>query len=398
MTNRIVWILIFLGSQNSSSAQSEEFLHNALRMLENIKSMSYFSEESASAPGDTVLFTKPTKTYRKVFVDPSDSLVGSSSLTFSANDTTKAIMFYNGVVQGEIYWDNQLVVIDSFQNQHAPFRLVPYPLFTKVREILEYTFTTKNTIKIDFKDYGDSVFFSLQIIDRHIYFHIKPIEIKNEYIPDHEISQFDIWFSKKDFMPYRMKSRWYHTTFFEYCTNPKINFQNPIALNAQDYYPAYFELVQFKRGRKESEINLVGTKAPEWTLKDTNQSDVKMIDLKGKVLLIQFTGIGCGPCHQSIPFLKYIQKKFEPQDFEVISIETWNNNIEGIKRYKEKNQIDFKFLQSNSNITKSYNISSVPIFFILDENRIIRNIIEGYDKNTTDSEITQLIERLLSKD
>ena len=129
--------------------------------------------------------------------------------------------------------------------------------------------------------------------------------------------------------------------------------------------------------------------------KNTDLNDVSLSDLKGKVLLIQFTGVGCGPCHHSIPFLKKLTEEYKAKDFEFVSIETWSNNIEGLKRYQQRNGLNFKFLKSTDDITKTYGITSVPTFLVIDENRIIRKIIKGYSKEVTDNEIKKSIDKYL---
>jgi hypothetical protein len=44
---------------------------------------------------------------------------------------------------------------------------------------------------------------------------------------------------------------------------------------------------------------------------------------------------------------------------------------------------------------KEYQVNSVPVFFILDENRAIRKVINGYQKGTTDKEIKDTVDKLL---
>jgi thiol-disulfide isomerase/thioredoxin len=111
--------------------------------------------------------------------------------------------------------------------------------------------------------------------------------------------------------------------------------------------------------------------------------------------MIQFTGIGCGPCHASIPFLKQLVNDFKNKEFELVSIETWSNNITGIKRYYNNNDLNYKFLLSTVETTKNYQVTSVPIFFILDKDRVIRKIIRGYGEVTTEKEIRDAINELI---
>src|SRR5688572_25961791 len=199
------YLLLFALSAVSMAAcaQQTAYLKKVSHNLDQIQSASYYSVRVTE---DTLKFTTPRKLYHKVVVNPADKLVGSSYAIYSPDDTTKMTEFYNGVVGGKVDWNEQTVAIDSFKNPHVPFRMVYYPFYAQVNEILKYALTTSHEIRTDFKDYGDSVFFCLKIIGRHMFFVIKPMQIKNEYVPENAISQYDIWFSKKNNMPYSMRS------------------------------------------------------------------------------------------------------------------------------------------------------------------------------------------------
>lgn len=140
---------------------------------------------------------------------------------------------------------------------------------------------------------------------------------------------------------------------------------------------------------------MVGKTAPDWTLKDINNQPISLRDLKSKILLIKFTGIGCGPCHASLPFTKRLVQDYSINDFEIISIETWSSDIDYIKSYVDKNKLNYKYLISTEEIRKSYQVNEVPAFFIIDENKIIRKVILGYGEGVTEKEIRDAIEELI---
>lgn len=173
----------------------------------------------------------------------------------------------------------------------------------------------------------------------------------------------------------------------------KINKDSETDFNASDYFPEY----PLKSEKKENpdKIDLVGKVAPEWTLKDTENNSVNLYDMKSKLIMIQFTGIGCGACHASIPFLKQLVTDYKAKDFEFVSIETWNSNLDAIKRYKEKHEFNFKFLNATNNVMKNYQVKGVPVFFILDENKVIRKIIKGYNKDSTDKEVRDILNQMI---
>jgi len=373
----------------------KEFLSEVSGNLQKIRSATYYSTATASAPGDTMKFSEPRTQYVKIFINPDDTLVGSGSLLYKGEDTTAMTDYYDGLSRGTVNHEEHYVKIDSFRNYPYPFRLVYYPFYTKINEIIKYSLTTADSISTVFRDYGDSLHFGLKIYNKHVYFHIRPIVIKNEYIPEDEISQFDIWFRKADSMPYRMRSRWHHTTYFEECYGARFNTSRDTFFTATDYFPEGFEIVQLRREMKPDTSTMTGMTAPDWTLSDTDEKLVGLKDLKSRVVMIQFTGIGCGPCHMSLPFLRQLAGQYSERDLSLVSIETWSNNIEGIRRYMTANNLTHLFLLSEEEVTKAYGVKSVPVFFILDEKRVIRKVISGYSKETTDSEIRAAIGALI---
>ena len=47
----------------------------------------------------------------------------------------------------------------------------------------------------------------------------------------------------------------------------------------------------------------VGDKAPNFTIKLTNGKTMKLSDLRGKVVMLQFTASWCSVCRKEMPFI-----------------------------------------------------------------------------------------------
>ena len=147
-----------------------------------------------------------------------------------------------------------------------------------------------------------------------------------------------------------MRSKWHHATYYETISNAKLNTTQQADLIATDFFPDVFEIVQFNRDERKPRPNWEGKLAPAWELKDLSNNLVSLKSLKSKVVMLQFTGVGGGPCHHSIPFLKQLVKDYQGKDFEFVSIETWSENLEGLKRYRDKNKMNFKFLNADERV------------------------------------------------
>jgi thiol-disulfide isomerase/thioredoxin len=377
-----------------TSSNNTEYLKRVLSELDKINYASYNSIVSSSAPEDSLefkTFYKQTEEYN----NPADTTIGSSFYETMQSDNIKNSWTYDGKAFTYILWGENRIRIDSFKTNTLSFRPVTPPFFSQMKSIIKYSFETKDSIVTSFEDYGDTLKFSLYIPKKVVEFLGRPIAMDNPYLSDdQEFSRYDIWIDKSSCLPFRNRRKMPHQTSWENVRNVEFNKKDIADFKATDYFPKDFE-INFKGTPKKVKNELLEKIAPDWILKDVKNNAIALKDLKSKVLVIQFTGIGCGPCHESIPFSKELVKENVGKDFEFICIETWSNNLDGIERYCKANDLTYKFLISDKDITKNYNVDAVPIFYVLDKNRIIKKIIRGYGKGNTDKEIREAVRDLI---
>jgi peroxiredoxin len=330
----------------------------------------------------------------KEYINPIDTFVGASYAEFQLKDSTKMVYFYDGKVKSYLDWENKTIPVDSFQNNKYPFRIVYPPFFTHVKSLIRYALDTTDSLKVELKDLGDSVQISLFIKDKIAEVVGNRIVYGEVPSTDEKYAQYDIWINKETEFPYRLKKKTPMFISWEIPKNVHINTTNTELFVASKYFPSDFT-VTYNKNKKPNTRDLEGKKAPDWSLKNTDNKTITSNDLKSKVLMIQFTGIGCGPCFLSIPFLKQLVADYKNKNFEFISIETWSGDMEELKKHQQRNSFNFKFLKAERNMMKEYQVNSVPVFFILDENRAIRKVINGYQKGTTDKEIKDTVDKLL---
>ena len=180
------------------------------------------------------------------------------------------------------------------------------------------------------------------------------------------------------------------------CKDVEFNKMKIEDFNAVDYFPEDYEIRQYgvkTSNKKQSE--LIEKKAPDWVLNDVSNKIVSLKEIKSKVVLIQFTSVNCGPCRASIPFLRELESEYNKEEFDLVAIASFNRNSNVLKNYQRGNNFDYKFLASTDEVTNGYKIRAVPVFFIIDENRVIKKVINGYGKGSTDKEIRKAINDLL---
>ncbi len=389
-------ILLVLFVSCSPENKNTNYLKKVLGNLEQIDSYTYTSYIEAYSPWDTEPYVSRSK-YFKVYNNPLDTIVGVSYASFEGEGFNQLNSSYDGNMRTLIYHQNKGIVIDSFKVNPSRIRVVSTPFYTRAKSLMEYFINSNDSLVTELIDLGDSVRFNFTIYDDIVEI------IGNQIVHDTmrisakgKISKYEIWINKKSNLPYKIIRDMPHDKVIEIVESYEFNKTKIENFRAADYFPEGYEIRQYRqRSKRVKDNELIGKHAPDWMLTDSDGNTVAFKNLKGKILLIQFTGIGCGACQVSIPFLKQLVTDNQSKDFELVSLESWGSKVEALKKYKSHYGINYKFLEAPKEISKKYNVSAVPVFFILDENRIIRNIFNGYSKNSTDKKIRDAINKLI---
>lgn len=121
-----------------------------------------------------------------------------------------------------------------------------------------------------------------------------------------------------------------------------------------------------------------------------NGKTVKLSELKGKVVLLDFWYRGCLPCLKATPDLIKLQEQFK-NDLVIIGINDRDTkeNVTDYYAYKKANY--FSTFQSKVDISKSLNINAFPTFIIINKKGEIVSTDVGFDKGKIKKTIKNLI-------
>lgn len=127
----------------------------------------------------------------------------------------------------------------------------------------------------------------------------------------------------------------------------------------------------------------VGMKAPDITNPNwLNSEPLRLADLRGKVVMVEFWTFGCYNCRNVEPYVKQWHRKYAEQGFVVIGVHSpefsHEREIENVKRYIKEHDIRFPVPIDNDFSTwNRYGNRYWPAMYLIDKQGVIRHIRIG---------------------
>jgi len=112
---------------------------------------------------------------------------------------------------------------------------------------------------------------------------------------------------------------------------------------------------------------------------------VRLSQLRGQVVLLDFWATWCGPCRQSIPELVNLQAKFGKEGLKVIGISVDEENTrDRVPSMIEELGINYPVVlyPEVPDILDKYPFESLPTLFVIDKKGNVRGKVTGYNPNS----------------
>ncbi len=130
-----------------------------------------------------------------------------------------------------------------------------------------------------------------------------------------------------------------------------------------------------------------------------NSEPLKLKDLRGRVVLIDFWTFGCYNCRNTLPFIKGWHDRYRDQGLTVVGVHSpefdYEKKVENLRREVASLDIHYPVVSDNDYQTwDAYKVAAWPTLFLLDKQGRIRwmHVGEGnYD------EAERLIQKLLAE-
>ena len=135
-------------------------------------------------------------------------------------------------------------------------------------------------------------------------------------------------------------------------------------------------------------------KAPDFTLKSLEGTNLRLEEYRGQVVLINFWASWCGPCRQEMPLLDRLHHRYEDTGFAVLGVNV-EGEVEPAQKIVDKTKVTFPVLiDEQQKVSEMYSLEAMPSTVVVDRDGVVRYIHRGY-KPGDEAKYVEVVKQLI---
>lgn len=115
-----------------------------------------------------------------------------------------------------------------------------------------------------------------------------------------------------------------------------------------------------------------------YRLSDLQGRPIRLADLRGKAVWINFFASWCPPCQGETPVLRDLAERYRDRGLELVAVSVQETAVEDVRAYAERYDLGFTIgFDGFGHVFRTYRVYALPTQFFLDPEGIIRFVVQG---------------------
>lgn len=165
---------------------------------------------------------------------------------------------------------------------------------------------------------------------------------------------------------------------YYHITSLKINQPLNYSFSALPFLKEYIQFIPSKTTHPM--LSLLNKEAPGFVLTSFDGKVITSNDFKGKVALLDFWEVWCGPCMEAMPKVEKLYEKYKDKGFMTYGIVNDLTQLQAAKNLIKSKGLQFPTLSGNAKLKIDYKFDGgVPMYVLIDKTGKVSWINAGYD-------------------
>ena len=380
-------------SVNAQHHEIQSMLSKINHTVGSLKSGSYIMHSRVtkfSSDEDTTITYRTFKSFFKK--NPSDTLVKFKLASLSTDKKAQERAYDGKNLFTGIPWRGTLEVANV--SEHAAYikdskrDLDFYPLFIYLNERFQFY----NKVELYSK---------VQVVGEEVLAGHSVLKIKlGESKPGKYVSEAFFYVTKDNLLPIKQTLKLESlignvkkTQIFEnWISDLKLESSVPDSIFNRQSFSSYNREILYVSGAKASyELLKNGSYAPEWELPSIAGRNIKLVDFKDKIVVLDFWYRACAPCLNQMADLQTLHDKFDKEKVVFIGVNTIDDPLKDkIAPFLANRKITMMNVFRGKSIQGLYNVVASPVLYVVDGQGKIIFSQDGYS-NTLLKDVENVI-------
>lgn len=123
----------------------------------------------------------------------------------------------------------------------------------------------------------------------------------------------------------------------------------------------------------DDSIVAVGKPAPDFTLSNLEGNDVRLSDLRGKGVFINFWATWCAPCKREMPLMEKHYLEVKDEGIEILAVNIAESQL-AVSSFIDRLGVTFPILLDSSPdrvVTQRYGVGALPASYFVDKDGMV---------------------------
>jgi peroxiredoxin len=167
-----------------------------------------------------------------------------------------------------------------------------------------------------------------------------------------------------------------------------VAFTTPLGTTANGPGPVDPRATPFVIGSPPPEGLRAGSTAPglsvpladgtTYQLTDLDGNPIRLEDLRGKVVWLNFFASWCPPCQQETPILRELSDRYHDRGLEVVGVSVQETSADDVAAYASRYELPYTIgFDGSGHVFRAYKVYALPTQFFIDTNGVIAQVVNG---------------------